>query len=349
MSPERLTEAQLKDDPEVQLRNFVRTKDFLVAIDTDGCITDNMNGKQMLIFHPQFMEFYKLWDIESYYREVAEYYNLFSVNRGCNRFIAIQFILKALMSRKDVSRILAKEKVELPDVKILDGFISYASANKLGLGNPSLDRFINENPTELSLYKLLGWSEAVNRMFPYISTKIPPFDNVKDCLDLMVEHADIMVVSQTPYVDLANYWEEHGLTCYVSIIAGHDMGSKTHHIEVVKNIGEYEDDHILMIGDGNGDLRAAKDNKILFYPITPGREQEAWNSFLHAFRRFSNRQYRGEFENNLINEFSKALLTTPPWEEPDYNHQEAYREKQSIRKTLYQRFNPEGKLAVLSN
>ena len=58
MGPKRLTDAQLKDDPGIQLRSFKRTRDFLVAIDTDGCITDNMNGKQMLIFHPQFMEYY---------------------------------------------------------------------------------------------------------------------------------------------------------------------------------------------------------------------------------------------------------------------------------------------------
>ncbi len=57
MALPRLTEKQIKKDPEQQLRNFRKTKDFLVAIDTDGCVTDNMNGKQMLIFHPQFMEF----------------------------------------------------------------------------------------------------------------------------------------------------------------------------------------------------------------------------------------------------------------------------------------------------
>jgi len=64
----RLNEKQIKEDPEQQLRKFKRTKDFLVAIDTDGCVTDNMNGKQMLIFQPQFMEFHQLWEIESYYR-----------------------------------------------------------------------------------------------------------------------------------------------------------------------------------------------------------------------------------------------------------------------------------------
>jgi phosphoglycolate phosphatase-like HAD superfamily hydrolase len=343
----RLTDQQLKEDPGQQLRNFVGTKDFLIAIDTDGCITDNMNGKQMLIFHPQFMEFYQLWGIESYYREVAEYYNLFSINRGCNRFIAIQLILKALKSRRDVSQILAKAKIKLPDVKILDRFIDYASANKLGLGNPSLERFIDENPTELSLYKLLGWSEAVNRMFPYISAKIPPFDKVKECLDLMVEHADIMVVSQTSYADLANYWEENGLSCYISVIAGHEIGSKAYHIKVAKNVGKYKDDHVLMIGDSDGDLRAAKDNKSLFYPITPGKEQEAWNRLPEFFDLFITGRYKGETEEKLLDDFSVALPSVPPWEQLDYDHVEAYREKQGIRKALYDKFNPAGRLSLV--
>jgi len=50
MALPRLTEQQLREDPEQQLKNFKRGKDFLVAIDTDGCVTDNMNGKQMRIF-----------------------------------------------------------------------------------------------------------------------------------------------------------------------------------------------------------------------------------------------------------------------------------------------------------
>ena len=109
MKYERLTEKMLKDDPKRQLMNFKRSKDFLVAIDTDGCVTDNMNGKQMLIFHPHFMEFYGLWAIESYFRETAEFYNLFSKHRGCNRFIAIQLTLKALASRDDVRKKMEEE------------------------------------------------------------------------------------------------------------------------------------------------------------------------------------------------------------------------------------------------
>jgi phosphoglycolate phosphatase-like HAD superfamily hydrolase len=347
MALPRLTEKQIKEDPEQQLRNFKKTKDYLVAIDTDGCVTDNMNGKQMLIFHPQFMEFYQLWSIESYFREVAEYYNLFSVDRGCNRFIAIQLTLAVLKNRKDVQQVLEERHIKLPDTKSLNEYIAYAKENKLGLGNSSLEEFLNQNPLDLTLYKLLGWSEAVNRTFPYVSAKIPPFDNVKDCLELMAQHADILIVSKTPYTDLANYWEDQGIAKYVQIIAGQEMGSKGHHIEVAKKAGQYEDNQVMMIGDGGGDLKAVKLNKGLFYPTPPGQEKEAWGNFPDAFKKFIKGEYKGEFEDKLLKVFNEALLTSPPWQQADYNHLNSYKEKQEIRKSLYEKFNPQGKLLIL--
>lgn len=347
MALPRLTEKQIKKDPEQQLKNFQRTKDFLVAIDTDGCVTDNMSGKQMLIFHPQFMEFYQLWEMESYYREVAEYYNLFSVDRGCNRFIAIQLTLIALQNRKDVQQILTERHIKLPNIKSINQYIAYTKENKLGLGNPSLEEYLNQNPLDLSLYKLLGWSEAVNRTFPHISAKIPPFNHVEECLKLMAQHADILIVSKTPYIDLANYWESQEIDQYVQMIAGQEMGSKGHHIEIAKKAGKYEDDQVMMIGDGGGDLKAVKINKGLFYPTSPGQEQKAWNDFPGAFQRFIKREYKGEYEDILLGQFKKSLLTSPPWKEDGYNHLRSYKEKQEIRKALYAKFNPQGRLFVL--
>jgi len=347
MALPRLTEKQIKEDPEQQLRKFERTKDFLVAIDTDGCVTDNMSGKQMLIFHPQFMEFYQLWEIESYYREIAEYYNLFSVDRGCNRFIAIQLILTTLQNRKDVQQVLQEKRMKLPDIESLNRYINYTKENKLGLGNPTLEEFLNQNPLDLVLYKLLGWSEAVNRTFPHISAKIPPFEGVKECLKLMAEHADILIVSKTPYTDLANYWEAQEIARYVQIISGQEMGSKGHHIEVAKNVGKYKDDQVLMIGDGGGDLKAIKANNGLFYPTSPSQEQEAWNNFPCALEKFIQRKYKGEFEDKLLEAFKKSLLTSPPWQEDGYDHIRSYREKQEMRKALYSKLNPQGRLLVL--
>jgi hypothetical protein len=347
MALPRLTDKQIKEDPEQQLKNFKRTKDFLIAIDTDGCVTDNMNGKQMLIFHPQFMEFYQLRGIESYFREVAEYYNLFSVDRGCNRFIAIQLTLTALQTRKDVQQILQEKHIKLPNIKPLNEYIIYTRENKLGLGNPSLEEFLNLNSKNLAIYKLLGWSESVNRMFPHISAKIPPFNKVEDCLKLMTQHADILIVSKTPYADLANYWEAQGIAQYVQIIAGQEMGSKGHHIEIAKKKGKYKDDQVLMIGDGGGDLKAVKVNNGLFYPTSPGQEQEAWNNFPGALEKFIQRKYKGEFEDKLLDQFIKSLLTSPPWQEDGYDHIRSYREKQEIRKALYSKLNPQGRLLVL--
>ncbi|GAI16630.1 unnamed protein product, partial [marine sediment metagenome] len=100
---------------------------------------------------------------------------------------------------------LQERHIKLPNIKSLNEYIAYTRENKLGLGNPSLEEFLNQNSKDLALYKLLGWSEAVNRMFPHISAKIPPFDKVKACLELMAQHADILIVSKTPYADLANY------------------------------------------------------------------------------------------------------------------------------------------------
>jgi len=340
MSLRRLTDTQLKDDPEIQLRSFKRTKDFFVAIDTDGCITDNMNGKQMLIFHPQFMEYYNLWGIETYFREVGEYYNLFSVDRGCNRFVAISLTLKALQKRDDVARIISEANIVLPKVDLLDEYIYYTKKNKLGLGNPSLEAYLDKNPTNLFYYKMLGWSESVNRAFPHISAKIPPFNGVEEALCQIAEYADIVVVSKTPYEDLANYWEDQGIDKYVQLIAGQEMGSKGHHIEMVKTSGGYVNECILMLGDGNGDLKAVKENNGLFYPIIPGSEQYAWDNFSGAFKKFIDRKYRGGFEDGLLDGFNRALLTTPAWEEPGYDHKISYREKQSIRKELYEKFSP---------
>jgi len=343
---ERISSQQLMEDPEIQLKNFKKTKEYLVAIDTDGCIADNMNGKQMLVFHPMYMEFYQLWGIESYFREVAEYYNLFSVHRGCNRFTAISLILKSLNSRGDVKKMAEKTWTKIPSAITVDHYLEFCKSEHCGFGTPSLERFLEKYPFDFDIHKLYGWSQQVNKALPYVNLKIQPFENVKQCLEIMSENADVIVVSQTPYDDLLSYWESHGIIDYVRIICGQEMGSKSHHIEMVKNAGSYHDEKVLVIGDAYGDLKAAKQNNACFYPVIPGKENQSWVKFPEAFNSFLSLNYH-QVENNMIEEFSKTLPDLPPWESPDYNHQQSYRQHQAIRKALYEKYNPEGKLVVL--
>jgi hypothetical protein len=58
-------------------------------------------------------------------------------------------------------------------------------------------------------------------------------------------------------------------------------------------------------------------------------------------------EYKGEFEDKLLHAFNQSLLTSPPWQGDGYDHLRSYREKQEIRKALYTKFNPQGKLLIL--
>jgi len=70
----------------------------------------------------------------------------------------------------------------------------------------------------------------------------------------------------------------------------------------------------LMIGDAPGDMKAARANNALFFPINPGYEEESWRRFYEeGFHKFVAGEYAGEYEASLIAEFEKLLPEVPPW------------------------------------
>jgi phosphoglycolate phosphatase-like HAD superfamily hydrolase len=131
----------------------------------------------------------------------------------------------------------------------------------------------------------------------------------------MHSSADIVIVSQTPLEALEREWEEHGLTRYVRAIAGQEHGTKSEHIALSAR-GKYPDNKILMIGDARGDLDAAKNNGILFFPVIPGKEDQSWERFfIEGFDKFINGEFAGNYEEKLLSEFKRSLPETPPWKE----------------------------------
>ncbi len=60
--------------------------DFLVGIDSDGCVFDSMELKHKECFIPAFINHYELQGVSKYAREAAEFVNLYSKSRGANRF-----------------------------------------------------------------------------------------------------------------------------------------------------------------------------------------------------------------------------------------------------------------------
>jgi phosphoglycolate phosphatase-like HAD superfamily hydrolase len=126
--------------------------------------------------------------------------------------------------------------------------------------------------------------------------------------------ADVIVVSATPTEALVREWEEHDIDKYVEIIAGQEMGTKKEHLNYAAN-GRYEENCVLMVGDAPGDMKAAKANNALFYPVNPGDEEESWQRFYEeAFDKFIMGEYAGSYEEKLIAEFDRYLPERPPWE-----------------------------------
>lgn len=327
-----------------RLKNFPRKKEFLIAIDSDGCVFDSMNPKQIVVFHAKIMDFHQLWGIESYLREVAEFVNLFSRMRGCNRFIALQHTYRFLTEIPEIKQVTMEQGITLPDTTTLDAYVK--KYKDISLGNPTLEEYVQER-RESSSSKLLAWSKAVNSTIAAKIKNIPPFDHVRETLALASENADLIVVSQTPYEALDREWKEHNLNNYVRVIAGQEMGKKEEHIRMTAR-GKYKSDEMLMLGDAPGDKRAAEANGALFYPIIPGKETQSWKRLVkEALPRFFEKTFAGSYQKELMVKFDQALPPNPPWQGLDYDHRTSYRERQPLRKAMYERFDPQGRLLIM--
>jgi phosphoglycolate phosphatase-like HAD superfamily hydrolase len=159
----------------------------------------------------------------------------------------------------------------------------------------------------------LAWTVAVNDAVAEMVHGVPPVPFVRESLQAMFDRADMLCVSATPVRALEQEWNEHDIARFVRLVAGQEYGSKSQHLAAAA-AGRYASDHILMIGDAPGDLKAARANNALFYPINPGDEEASWGRFCdEAMHRFFAGTYAGEYEAALIAEFDRCLPDTPPW------------------------------------
>jgi phosphoglycolate phosphatase-like HAD superfamily hydrolase len=292
------------NDPAQALKELKKAKDFLIGIDSDGCAFDTMEVKHKECFIPAIINEWDLQAVSKYARDAAEFVNLYSVWRGINRFPALLRVFDLLAEREDV----IKRGFKIPEV---DSLRKWSEA-ETKLGNPALEKAVSDTNDPV-LIKTLKWSKAVNTAVANLVRGVPPFPYVRESLKKMNDSADVVVVSATPGEALAREWKEHDIAKYVKVIAGQEMGTKKECLAHSKARG-YADDHVLMIGDAPGDLKAARSNNVLFYPINPGNEDASWQRFYEeGLKRFVNCEYSGEYEAKLIAEFEKYLPSTPPW------------------------------------
>jgi phosphoglycolate phosphatase-like HAD superfamily hydrolase len=298
-------------DPAKPLKDFKPRHKFFVGIDSDGCAFDSMGLKQRECFCPWMITYFDLQPVAQAARECKEFADLFSKTRGANRHKTIVRILTELLPSHPMVK---KRKFKVPQMPF---YVAWVNDPKSLLSDDGLKQAIDaatDPAAKKELTHILRWSKQVNKAIKDIVKAVSPFPHVRESLEKISASADIIVVSATPSEALAREWQEHNIARYAQVIAGQEMGTKAQHLTYATK-DRYEKNHVLMIGDAPGDMKAARANTALFYPVNPGDEVKSWKRFYdEAFDRFINGKYTGDYENRLIAEFDACLPENPPWE-----------------------------------
>ncbi len=289
-----------------QLQEWQPEHPFFVGIDSDGCVFDSMEIKHKECFIPNTIRVWGLQPVARYAREAAEFVNLYSRWRGINRWPALVMVLDLLRERPEVVR----RRMHIP---LADSLRAFINQTRYPLSNDGLIAFMREHPANPELQTALTWSRAVDEAVAATVRGVPPFPAVRECLALLHPRADLIVISATPTHALEREWREHDLAHFVRFICGQEYGTKAEILQTAAG-GKYPRDHILMIGDAPGDQQAAESIGALFYPVSPGDEERAWERLVcDALSRFFTGTYAGVYADGLIEDFERRLPDTPPW------------------------------------
>lgn len=246
---------------------FVRRRDWLICVDSDGCVMDTMESKHMHCFGPCLVT---EWALEEWEEPILRRWNdlnLFQLTRGINRFKTLAMILREINEKY----------TPIMGVDALEHWVKTAKA----LSNDDLVTAIEgemEEDSALCLTKALQWSLAVNEYINRLPENLKrPFPGTRETLAEMARFADVAVISGANRDAVEEEWESYGLADYADILMAQDCGSATACIAEMLEFG-YEKDHVLMVGDAPGDALAAKENGVYFYPILVNWEEESWEA-----------------------------------------------------------------------
>lgn len=248
------------------LADFKRKKDYLVCVDSDGCVMDTMNCKHFHCFGPCMVEEWNLQEWKDAILERWNVINLFSMTRGINRFKGLAMALAEI----------DKQYVAIPGIEALCHWVEVAPA----LSNDGVIKAANEatDPVAKAIFeKALSWSKAVNASIVKLPEELKvPYVGAKEGLAAAHAFADVAMVSSANRDAVEEEWGKFGLLEHTDIVLAQDVGSKAHCIAEMLKFG-YDKDKVLMIGDAPGDCDSAEKNGVFYYPILVNHEKESWD------------------------------------------------------------------------
>ena len=275
------------------LEKFIKNKDFLICIDSDGCAIDTMDIKHIKCFGPCMIT---EWNLEKWRKTILDSWNevnLYTLTRGINRF-------------KGLAVALTEINDKYIKIEGLDEFLKWTEET-LELSNESLEAEL-EKTNNICIKRALEWSKAVNKSIDLLSDDEKcPFEGVKEAIIAAKKIADIAIVSSANEKAVLDEWSHNGLLENVDIVLTQNIGSKSYCINKLIAKG-YSRNNVLMVGDALGDLMAAEENEALYYPIMVRKEKESWIRFSkEALERFTSNSYYGEYQEKVIAEFKENL------------------------------------------
>ena len=274
---------------------FERKHDYLVCVDSDGCVMDTMNCKHFHCFGPCMVA---EWGLEAWKEAILDRWNvinLFSMTRGINRFKGLAMALHEIHN----------QYTPIPGIEALLRWADTAPA----LSNDGVAQAMEaaEGEAKLIFQKALNWSKAVNAAIVELDENLKvPYAGAKEGLAAAHQFADVAMVSSANRDAVEEEWGKFGLLQHTDIVLAQDIGSKAACIAQMLAFG-YEPDKVIMIGDAPGDSDAAERNGVHYYPILVGHETESWEEAITvAFGKLQSGEYaaygaqkKQEFLRNL--------------------------------------------------
>lgn len=276
---------------------FEKKHDFLICVDSDGCVMDTMNCKHFHCFGPCMVD---EWGLEEWKQPILDRWNvvnLFSMTRGINRFKALAVCLEEI----------DKQYKKIPGVEALTNWVNTAPA----LSNDGVAKAAEEatdDDAKLCLSKALSWSKAVNKAIVALPEEMKvPYVGAKEGLAAAHKFADVAMVSSANRDAVEEEWGKFGLLEHTDIVLAQDVGSKAACIAAMLKFG-YDLNKVVMVGDAPGDLDAADKNGVHYYPILVNHETESWAKLCEeGFAKVESLTYGGEYEEQVRKAFYQNL------------------------------------------
>ena len=248
---------------------FEKKHDFLVCVDSDGCVMDTMNCKHFHCFGPCMVT---EWGLDAWKDAILERWNvinLFSMTRGINRFKGLAMALGEIH----------EQYTPITGIAALKHWADTAPA----LSNDAVAKAMEEaeDPdAKLVFQKALSWSKAVNAAIVQLPEDLKiPYTGAKQGLAAAHSFADVAMVSSANRDAVEEEWGKFGLLEHTDIVLAQDVGSKAACIAEMLKFG-YDPKKVVMVGDAPGDCDAAERNGVWYYPILVSHEKESWDELV---------------------------------------------------------------------